>query len=995
MTNRHEPTNRLTISRPATRFLIGAIVLATLMVGPIPFPVRAEDDFVTSLITTRCVKCHGEAKPKGDVNLRAISTPQQLLAQPEILQRMVEVIDANDMPPESEPALDSATRRELLDRLKSLLRESVTRAPRAEWPLRRLNRFQYNNTVRDLLQLNRDIFALPEKLITRHEPYLREGATPMPERVRVSSQAIKPVAGFEGLKPFPKDLRAEHGYDNQANQLTLSPLLLEQFLRLSISLIESPDFNQKNVGMWQEWFAAPEQQADSDAAIRSRVKSLLYRAFRMPVDEATVDRYTRFAVARMQGGMSFTDSMKRVLSAVLSSPAFLYRVPAQDDITAQYELASNLSYFLWSSGPDEELLQLAERGELASREVRDRTIERMMRDPKIERFLDTFPSQWLQLENVLAATPDPNLNRFFGLDPEYPASLQMVVEPLLLFDAMFLENRPLVQLVQPPFAYRSEFLQRWYFSDLKPPRVDVAAIEAENKRRDEQRATLKNSLAANERRLRDLVDPVREKLITARKAAIADQPPVDLKPYAAWEFNTDLRDSVGGLHLTAHGNAELKNGVVRLQQSYLQSPMLPIDLKAKTLEVWCQVHNLDERGGGVMGIQGPGDFFDTIVLGERKPRHWISGSNVFARTDDFAESVEETKQDQWLHLAMVYADDGTTTLYRDGKPYGQPFNKGGAQFPREQTSVLFGLRHLPAGGNKFLTVTLDRARLYQRALNAEEVASSAQGLNWVISDADLREALTAEQAEQYTALQKQIENDRTTLKAVPVNRDAAQEQQQAERQFEDDVRRETRSNEFARIPVDDSRFGGVITNAAMATMNSGPKRTHPIARGAWIIGVIFNDPPPPPPNDVPPLNEDDSVREQTIREKFAAHRANPSCAGCHQRIDPLGFAMENYDITGRWRDRYDNGKPVDPSGTLLRQYEFSGIQEFKAALVREDERFARAFTSHLLRFALARHLTPTDTLTVDTIVSQTRQKQYLLRDLIRAVAANIPVRQSN
>ncbi|MFM2095100.1 MAG: hypothetical protein RIS70_2224 [Planctomycetota bacterium] len=990
----HKPAGTLGISQPACRSLRWVIVLATAMACYAPQTAWSEDDSLTSLLVARCVKCHGDEKPKAEINLRAVSTPQQLLAHPDILQRLVEVVDANEMPPESEPAIDAATRRQMLDRLKSLLRESVTRAPRAEWPLRRLNRFQYNNTVRDLLQLNRDLFELPEKLITRHDPYLRDGAMQMPLRVHVASQALKPAAGFSGLKPFPKDLRAEHGYDNQANQLTLSPLLLEQFLRLSVSLVESPDFNPQNVGMWQAWFAAPDPQADLTAEIHSRVQSLLRRAFRMPVDAATVERYTRFALTRTQAGLPFTESMKRVVSAVLSSPSFLYRVPAQDDKTAQYELASNLSYFLWSSGPDEALLQLAERGEFANREALERTIDRMLRDPKIERFLDSFPSQWLQLENVLASTPDPSLNRFYGLDPEYPASLQMVVEPLLLFDAMFIENRPLAQFIAPPFAYRSEFLQRWYFSDLTAPRVDLAAIQTENKRREEQRAMLKNSLADHQRKLAELIDPVREKLIAARKAAVADQPPVDLKPYAAWEFNTDLRDTVGGLHLTAHGNAELKDGAVRLKQSYLQSTMLPIDLKAKTLEVWCQVHQLDERGGGVMGIQGPGDFFDTIVLGERKPRHWISGSNVFARTDDFAESVEESKRDQWLYLAMVYAADGTTTLYRDGKPYGQPFNKGGALFPREQTSVLFGLRHLPPGGNKFLTVTIDRARLYDRALTAEEVAASASGMSFVITDRELREALTVTQAEQYTDLLKSIELAQTTLNGVPANRDATQEQQQAERRFEEDVRREIRSNEFSRVPIDDPRFGGVITNAAMATMNSGPKRTHPIARGAWIIGVIFNDPPPPPPNDVPPLNEDDSAKDQTIREKFASHRSNPSCAGCHQRIDPLGFAMENYDITGRWRDRYENGKPVNASGTLLRQYEFSGIQEFKAALVREDERFARAFTSHLLRFALGRSLTPADSLTVDAIVAQTSSTQFPLREVIRAVAVNMPLRQS-
>lgn len=128
---------------------------------------------------------------------------------------------------------------------------------------------------------------------------------------------------------------------------------------------------------------------------------------------------------------------------------------------------------------------------------------------------------------------------------------------------------------------------------------------------------------------------MKSKLLVDRKKGPSEKKPVDLKPFAAWEFNGDLKESIGSLDLTAHGKIEFKNGMAVLDQAYLQSPGLPIELKAKSLEVWCQVHNLDQRGGGVMGIQGPGDFFDTIVIGERQPRHWISGSNGFSRTEDF------------------------------------------------------------------------------------------------------------------------------------------------------------------------------------------------------------------------------------------------------------------------------------------------------------------------------------------------------------------------
>ena len=116
-----------------------------------------------------------------------------------------------------------------------------------------------------------------------------------------------------------------------------------------------------------------------------------------------------------------------------------------------------------------------------------------------------------------------------------------------------------------------------------------------------------------------------------------------------------------------------------------------------------------------MGIQGPGDFFDTIVIGERKNRHWISGSNGFARTLDFPGSFPEKNANERLHMVMVYKEDGTTALYRNGQPYGKPFKKGAAKFPKNQSSVIFGTRHLPAGGGRRLDVTLVRARFYHRA----------------------------------------------------------------------------------------------------------------------------------------------------------------------------------------------------------------------------------------------------------------------------------------
>ncbi len=949
---------------------------------------RADEiaDFVNPLVAKHCLKCHGGEKVNGEVDFKTITTAAQFLAQPALINKMIDAIDSNDMPPEDEPQLDEKTRTRLLATLKSMLRDATTGKERALSQVRRLNRFQYNNSVRDLFQLKLDVFELPEKLMTRHDNYLHPAPGKMPDKVRVASLALNPNAGLRDVKAFPKDLRAEHGFDNQANQLTLSPLLLDAFLRLSVSIVESPDFNEQTVGIWNGFFRQPADGTDLQAEVKRRLEPFLAIAFRGRVEAETLDRYTTYATAKIKQGLSFTDSMKKVASAVLSSPMFLYRIGAADGRDAPFEIASNLSFFLWGSCPDHELLRLAESGELAQPDVLNRTIERMLADPKVERFLDTFPSQWLQLENILAATPDPQINKYFKLDKDNPAGLQMLLEPLLLFDTVFVEDRPIVDLISPQFSYQSDFLKAWYASELKPPAVDLPKIAEDNRRNDERRQQLEAAIKSARSDLDALIEPVKTKLLIDQKKDASEQKPVDLKPFAAWEFNGDLKESIRSLDLTAHGKIEFKDGMAVLDQAYLQSPGLPIELKAKSLEVWCQVHNLDQRGGGVMGLQGPGDFFDTIVIGERQPRHWISGSNVFARTEDFSESTPETKVGELLHLVMVYTEDGTTTLYRDGNPYGKPFRKGAATFPKDQTSVLFGLRHLPPGGDRFLKVSIDKARLYDRALTADEVAASARGNNLFVSDEDLLLAMTPEQKKKRAAFNASLDQSRAALKQVPPDQEPEKIQQETQRRFEDVLRAKLRSPTFERVAASDPRYGGIITNAAMLSMNSGPKRTHPIARGAWIIEVIFNDPPPPPPNDIPPLNEDDSAKDLTIREKFAAHRKNPSCAGCHARIDPLGFAMENFDITGRWRDKYENGKPVDASGTLLKKHPFDGVVAFKASLVKENKRFARALTAHLLRFALARELVPADSITIDAIVTKAEDEDFKLKSLIREVA---------
>lgn len=631
-----------------------------------------------SVFQKSCVKCHGGADAEGDVDLAGVKTLEQLEAQPELIEKLVEVLDSAAMPPEEETPLETPQRERLVKTLREVLHQVSLQQQIPRAPLRRMNRFQYSNAVKDLFRLNVLVFALPERMLREHGGYFKPDSGKMPAKLTAGnrplgkSQLIEDCLG--GVTPFPQDLRAEHGFDNRADHLTVSPLLLESFLRLSRSIVESRDFNEKTCGIWKEFFAPPEQadRAATKEAVQSRLRNFLKRAFRRPVEDELVDRYTQHVLAQLDAGKSFTESMKTAAAAAIASPRFFYlydqAVQGETEAVDNYNLASRLSFFLWGSIPDQTLLDLADEKKLHKPEVLLSQVDRMLSDRRLKRFCDSFPGQWLQLDRLVSAVPDRQRYPQFYFK-KYRASVHMMLEPLLLFETILIENHSILKFIDSDFAYQSNLLQAWY---------------------------------------------------------------------------------------------------------------------------------------------------------------------------------------------------------RDGKQ-GDP-------------------------GEDAVTV------------------------------------------------------------------------------------------DFERVPITDRRQGGVITSAAVMTMTSGPTQSKPITRGAWLAGVILNDPPEPPPADVPRLAEEESGEKTlTLRERFAQHRQRADCAGCHRSIDPLGFALENYDAAGIWRNAYDDGQAIDSTGTLLGRHKFEGIVEFKDALLAEKDRFTRAFASHLLAFALGREITVADSAALDEIVEATAADGYRFQTLIKEV----------
>ena len=192
---------------------------------------------------------------------------------------------------------------------------------------------------------------------------------------------------------------------------------------------------------------------------------------------------------------------------------------------------------------------------------------------------------------------------------------------------------------------------------------------------------------------------------------------------------------------------------------------------------------------------------------------------------------------------------------------------------------------------------------------------------------------------------------------------------------------------FRRVEHGDSNRIGLLGHGSILTLTSHAGRTSPVLRGKWVMEVLLGTPPPPPPPGVPDLEETEGVQEGrflTTRERMEMHRENPTCHSCHQFMDPIGLAMDNFDVTGKWRIR-ENGMPLDTRGTFYSGAEISNPQELQSVLLERPVPLVRNFVSNLMAYALGRRVEYYDMPTVRRIVKEAEADEYRLSSFIRGV----------
>ena len=597
-------------------------------------PAKRVDDFkqrIQPILKNYCYDCHGRKETEGKVKLTEFSSWKDLEKSPQLIGKMIEALDKHEIPPEDATQPSETQRHSLLIHLnKSLNRALVSRQKPIPFRMRRMNRFEYGNAVRDLFDLDCWVYSIGDRIIRDHNHYFRPETGKMPDVVRVGNRIMGLQQMLEnrllGVMAFPKDPPAENGFNNRGDHLSMSPVLMKSFLKLSRSVVNAENF-EKNCRSWNDLFQDPTKKqaatgfgsitADKSVATRStgltisawirpskttdkwqtiarredswrrqllaigrtgdtwglwmgagiagryvefgapvtpqaigygkwhlvsgtfdgkqmnlyvdgkqigskaiegklntqstqpmkvgsyggepfhgdlddirlyrsglskiqiksvadgdqkvakevmvgtwkkdeevsvklkqpikqiahqRIAEFLLKAFKSPADQATLKLYTEYFDQQYKKLGDFPQSMKEVVSAALASPRFIFVHNETDKALpthGSFNLATRLSFFLWSSIPDDELLALAGEGKLQDSEVLKGQVDRMLNHRRVKNFCDSFAPQWLKLNNLVSASPDFKTHRdyYFGGDDKisYKRGMHMMLEPLLTF----------------------------------------------------------------------------------------------------------------------------------------------------------------------------------------------------------------------------------------------------------------------------------------------------------------------------------------------------------------------------------------------------------------------------------------------------------------------------------------------------------------------------------------------------------------------------------
>lgn len=916
------------------------------------------DDFsreIQPLLKTFCFDCHHDSgQPEGGVNLAQFKSDADVLRERSVWKEVFNKLETRQMPPpKHEPLPSDKERQRLLEWIREIAAKpdpTLNARDPGKPVIRRLTRLEYNNTVRDLLQLETDVFMFSERLPFADKSYWRTALTTgrMGEAIEVRLREYG--AKYPVLLPqhgLPADSRAEHGFRNRGETMNVSPLLLEQYVAMAGAIVNHQELPQRSrvfaelLGL--EFRPTPltapgakangAQQSPVVGEFAPKAKSLLKATGSADnVEQSFRDEMT-VAFQESRGGVM--DVAKSIANTTLPGKGGVLRVPFGNAGSKTLQINPDQDLWFAPFGTAEEtsgdlLVTNKNKGEkrfelsfVINDGDEDEAVFRLVvcvlgRERQSgEVTLTARYSDGTETEcraNIAEGAKGTTVFSFAAVPGESIKSLlvdgsRFSGDYVLLDDLGFITTgKPTPNAVSPKSAELSE---KTNIVNAKPKSVPAAS----------NRPPLERLAQFVDRALRRPARPEEQ----ARYRAVFEssrsngQSEADAMRLAVQA----VLASPSFLFLCEEDRPEL--GVVRPLDDYELASRLSYFLWSSTPD--------DE----LLSEAKAGRLRDTKTL-ETQVRRML--------LDVRARELSESFAVQWLRLDQLYTAKPDPELFKS-------FYSG------------------PQGKD-----TLHGAQLVEALLLFETaLIENRSVLDFIAAD--------------YTWLNPRLAKVYGLDLSAPDSPPSVPVAGQPNRELK--TAGKNANNRWQRVSLTDTSRGGFLTMSGPLTVTSLPFRTSPVKRGAWILETIFNRPPTEP--KVAFAIENDTKQAaalQSTRQKFESHRNKAACYSCHIRIDPPGFALEAFDPIGLARTQ-DGGQPVDTRSEWNSQ-SFNGPAEFKQLLRESPDEFTRGFIEHLLSYALCRAPEIYDQPTIQQIEDTARASDFRLHQIVTAIATSYPFR---
>ena len=960
---------------------------------------------VRPFLEQHCYSCHGAKKQENDKRLDSLGTELSQIETLRLWQGVLDQLNRGEMPPEDSPQPDPKETQRVIRILTTQLNRAyaLLRSTGGQTVARRLNRFELRNTVRDLLYLN--------------DPEMRIGN--VARLVDNNGNGSVENTSTDPFRSFPAD-EVEHGFDNIGNRLVMSDFLLrlmfdaaEESLTLATETGPRPNVKARRfAGHVQKQVRGDleklSRELNPDVDVFYRRETIMPDAVRGGVGTSARYRITVEVSGHNQkhpwGEMIPADQTQpfQLFLRLYKSrtrneciPLRMLEVPGdgkQRTFTVETWIDARwLPQLIWENGPTDRearsdlLVQkfLPDRFRKAPdrKAIPDKKKYDMLRAEWSREMTMTVLSNYrgpsirihsLTLEPLIDAWPPPGHTALYGAG----SSSQRDVEPLLLAFAQRAYRRPVAVEEIAPFV---QLVRSQLETAPDPSAAVIQKLKYRAYKGSWSRLPDFDSLKPERQ------GEVADGLIDIRLAGhgehygIVFEGRLNTGKPATYEFQMASDD---GARILIDGTS-----VIEHDGLHGASPRKgKVQLKAGPHSIRVEYFAYGRPNSFRASWSGPG-FRDTplsaVSADTKKP------ISVDARTAQFIRAM------QVGYTAILCSPDFLYLREQGGGLNNHEIASRLSYFlwssmPDDQLFELAGSGRLT--DTAVLRQQVDRMlddprsaaftrHFTERWLRLDRLSESPPELNGpfrVYWDRRMEPQIVAQTDAYFSELVKTngpirllIDSDYTFLNESIASVFYG--------------RNDVKGESLRKVPTNESRRGGIFTQPSVMTATANGVDTSPVVRGVWVLENILGTPPPPPPPDVEPLSPD--LRNAgTIREQLAVHRSQEACRSCHSRIDPLGFAFENFDPIGRWRDRYPRARSnIDASVTMSDGRKVEDIVAFKKFLLTRETDITRCLTQKLLTYGSGRILEPVDRGEVDRIVVELAAQSGGIRDLIKLV----------